>query len=110
MKRSECNYIQKRVWDLVVEEMNCYVGGLENTCMDYEKQEKEYKEAIKDIMDYEGCVAYVRSQVFGSWLWREVSETHFVTREWTETRIRNFVRKGLRSKREYLGLDTSDLD
>lgn len=110
MKFAECNENQKRVWRMVQEETNNYIGGLENTMMDYEEGDEEYQKAKAELQNFEGIKKYIRSMVFGSREWRKIDNLHFVTTEWVEERIDRRVRKSLRETREYLGMDTTDLD
>ena len=110
MKYSDCNENQKRIWRMVVDETNAYIGGLENTLMDYEKEDDEYQKAEAELKDYNGILEYIRSMVFGSREWKHEENLHFVTKAWVEERIERRVKKSLRETREYLGMDTTDLN
>lgn len=110
MKYANCNENQKRIWRAVVEETNTYIGGLENTMMDFGEDEPEYQEAEAELKNYQAILNYVRGEVFGSTEWRKQENLHFVTKAWVEERIERRVKKSLRETREYLGMDTADLD
>lgn len=45
MKRSEMNAHQKLIFDLMKEVMSEYIGGYENSLLDYQEGEQEYEEA-----------------------------------------------------------------
>lgn len=89
MKRSECNYNQRIMWSVVVREANLYIGGLENTLMDYDHRAKEYREAKAELMNFEEVRKFVEGQVYCSLEWKSLQSTHFVTRQFVDARIHN---------------------
>ena len=109
MKRIECNMNQRRMWDAICREANTYIGGLENTLMDYERNTKEYKEAKAELLSFEDVRAYVASEVYNSPEWKYSENTHFITKKWLDARIHNLTRKALKDTLEYLGLSTEGI-
>lgn len=104
MKFSECNATQKQVWILVQETANQWIGGLENQMMDSPRGSEDWESAKKALLDEEGVIAHVRSEVFNSPQWKNIDHLHFVTREWTEERIQKRVKKSISITRWYLGI------
>ena len=109
MKRNDCNANQRLMWNVVCREANNYIGGLENTLMDYEPETEEYKQAKAELEDFDSVKEFVASEVLHSIEWEKMQNTHFITREWLDTRIFNLTRKILRGAREDLGMDTTNL-
>lgn len=109
MKRSECNGNQRLMWDVVCREANTYIGGLENTLQDYGTETEEYKKAKAELQNFEEVRKYVAGMVYGSPEWKRLQNTHFITRDWLDTRIFNLTRVILKETSEYLSLDTKDL-
>ena len=109
MKLIECNRNQRTMWNVVCREANLYIGGLENTMQDYEENEKEYKDAKAELLDFESVRSYVASEVYHSPEWRKMDNTHFITKEWLDRRIHNLTRKILKETLELLGMSTEGL-
>lgn len=105
MTFAECNDNQKAMWRVVCREANMYIGGLENTTLDYPEDSDDYKNAINELKDTDGCIEYVMYEVFHSLEWERLSHLHFVTKEWVEERCRRLTKKILRESREELGIN-----
>lgn len=61
MKFTDCNEHQKAAWRLMNKCYNDYIGGLENTLLDYSEDEKEYQSAKRALADPEGLLETVYS-------------------------------------------------
>lgn len=94
MKISEMNNNQKRVYLMVVELCNEFIGGWENTLCDAEENSEEWNEAQKMLnADHDTKVEWILSDVRHSIEWQRLENLHFVSLEWTRERIDKRLRK-----------------
>ena len=94
MKISEMNSNQKRVFSMVVDACNEFIGGWENTMMDEEEGSEEWQNA-KEMLEagHDALVQWILSDVKLSTEWKRLEHLHFVSLEWTKERIDRRLKK-----------------
>lgn len=66
MKRSEMNVHQKAMFDLMAGIMEEYIGGYENTLLDYSEEDEEYKSAKEFLgMGHDEMKEFFYNEVMG---------------------------------------------
>lgn len=90
VKFNELNDNQKKVYTLIQEETDNYIGGYENQLDDTEEGTEEYNEAYNVLHNTsrEEKIDYIMGEVRCSSFWRKNENLHFVTLEWVKERIR----------------------
>ncbi len=94
MKISEMNQNQKRVFLMVVDACNEFIGGWENTLCDTEEGSEEWKHA-KEVLatEHDTMVDWILSDIRLSKEWQKLEHLHFVSIEWTKERIDRRLKK-----------------
>ncbi len=94
MKISEMNSNQKRVFMMVVDACNEFIGGWENTMMDYPEDDEEYKNAQEILgAGHDTLVNWILSDIRHSTEWQRLEHLHFVSLEWTKERVDRRLKK-----------------
>ncbi len=88
------NSNQKRVYQMVVDACNEFIGGWENTMDDYPEGTEEYAEAQRMLgTDHETMVNWMLNDIRNSREWQRLEHLHFVSLEWTKERIDKRLKK-----------------
>ena len=94
MKISEMNNNQKRVYHMVVDACNEFIGGWENTMLDEEEGSEEWQKAKKMLeAGHDTLVEWILSDIRSSAEWICYEHLHFVSLEWTKERIDRRLKK-----------------
>ena len=102
MKYSEMNDREKKAFRNIMYAARNFIGGLENTMMDYNEEDPEYQEAERTLKDHEGLVneiyhlatnnAYDEGvEYFGPNATRMIKDIRFCGRDWLMERVNNRV-------------------
>lgn len=94
MKLSEMNENQRKVWEIAVENVNMYIGGYENTMLDYPEDSEEYKDAKESLsLPHDELVEIILGWCRMSREWQRIENLHFVGIEFMKERISKRLNK-----------------